>query len=191
MTLSRWLRDYLYIPLGGNRVSYVRTYVNLFLTMVIGGLWHGANWTFVIWGAIHGGGLAIERLVKERWTERGPLGVPVVVVKVLQWAVTFVVVCLAWVFFRATSAANAFEVIGQLFTGEMLPGAKSLVTPMVVGVVVLSVASQFVPPEIPAKVTVAFARTPPILQVIVAAAGLALINVLGPEGVAPFIYFPF
>ena len=67
MTLSRWLRDYLYIPLGGNRKGDGRTYLNLFLTMVIGGLWHGANWTFVVWGVIHGAGLGIERRIKERW----------------------------------------------------------------------------------------------------------------------------
>jgi alginate O-acetyltransferase complex protein AlgI len=188
MTLSRWLRDYLYIPLGGNRVSYGRTYFNLWATMVIGGIWHGANWTFVVWGAIHGFGLAIERWVKERWK---PLGVPAPIVKTLQWALTFVIVCLAWVFFRATDMANAFDVLGQLFTGEGLVNTKSLVTPMVMIVIVLMIASQFVPPRIPERISIAFARVPPIFQVLVGAAGLALISVLGPEGVAPFIYFQF
>ena len=66
MTLSRWLRDYLYIPLGGNRGGKLATYRNLMLTMLLGGLWHGAAWTFVVWGAIHGTALAVERLVRER-----------------------------------------------------------------------------------------------------------------------------
>jgi len=188
MTLSRWLRDYLYIPLGGNRVSYGRTYFNLIATMVIGGLWHGANGTFIVWGAIHGFGLAIERWIKEHWK---PLGVPIPIVKVLQWALTFVIVCLAWVFFRATDMQNAFAVLGQLFGGEGLANTKSLVTPTVMIVIVLMIASQFVPPRIPEKLSVAFARVPPVFQVLVGAAGLALISVLGPEGVAPFIYFQF
>ena len=70
MTLSRWLRDYLYIPLGGNRGSDGFVYRNLMLTMVIGGLWHGANWTFVIWGFIQGSALVVERVVKQRWARR-------------------------------------------------------------------------------------------------------------------------
>jgi alginate O-acetyltransferase complex protein AlgI len=191
ITLSRWLRDYLYIPLGGNRRGEGRTYLNLFLTMVIGGLWHGANWTFVIWGAIHGGGLVIERRIKEHWATREPLGLPLVLVKVLQWGVTFTIVCLAWVFFRAVDVHDAFEMIGQLFTGTDVLRPESLVTPLVIIVVVLSILSQFVPERIPQQITVAFSKAPPILQVLAGAVGLAIINVLGPEGVAPFIYFQF
>jgi len=191
MTLSRWLRDYLYIPLGGNRVSYGRTYLNLFLTMVIGGLWHGANWTFIVWGVIHGGGLGVERFVKEKWSERGPIGLPLPVVRTLQWALTFVIVCAAWVFFRATDFGNAKAIFGQLLTGETAVGAVSRVTPTLVAVVLLSVASHFVPEEAMKKVSVAFSRVPPILQVVAGAAGLVIVQVLGPEGVAPFIYFQF
>ena len=76
MTLSRWLRDYLYIPLGGNRGSDAFMYRNLMLTMVIGGLWHGANWTFVIWGTIQGVALVGERIVKKAWAQRDPIGLP-------------------------------------------------------------------------------------------------------------------
>src|SRR5690606_9921181 len=71
MSLSRWLRDYLYIPLGGNRGSTGFVYRNLFLTMLLGGLWHGAAWTFVVWGALHGGYLVAEREIKTRWEPRG------------------------------------------------------------------------------------------------------------------------
>jgi D-alanyl-lipoteichoic acid acyltransferase DltB (MBOAT superfamily) len=190
MTLSRWLRDYLYIPLGGNRVSPSRTYVNLFLTMFLGGIWHGANWTFLVWGAIHGVGMGAERWIKERWAERGALGLPKLVVGVLQWLVTFTIVCLAWVFFNAHDIANAFEVLKQLFVGEGTVGT-SRVTPVLVVVVIGSILSQFVPPEIPARITVAFSKSPPIVQVICGAIGLMLITVLGPEGIAPFIYFQF
>jgi alginate O-acetyltransferase complex protein AlgI len=195
MTLSRWLRDYLYIPLGGSRMGSTRTYVNLFLTMLLGGLWHGANWTFVVWGAIHGFGMGLERWTKIRWAlraqERGPLGLPAAVVRTLQWALTFGVVCLAWVFFRATSVSAALEVLGQLFFGEATVGAVSRVTPVLVAVVGLSMASQFVPPRIPERITVVFSHIPPIVQVLCGAAALTLINVMGPEGIAPFIYFQF
>src|SRR4051794_31302610 len=117
MTLSRWLRDYLYIPLGGNRKGSLMTYRNLMLTMLLGGLWHGAAWTFVVWGAIHGGGLAAERFVRDRRAGRGlpaPRDTPL-----RRWTarlVTFHVVCLAWVFFRADSFGRAADVLTRLFT---------------------------------------------------------------------------
>jgi alginate O-acetyltransferase complex protein AlgI len=187
MTLSRWLRDYLYIPLGGNRGSKAFTYRNLFLVMLIGGLWHGADWTFVVWGAIHGAYLVGERVVKERW-QGHELGLPPVLVKVLQWLLTFNVVCLAWVFFRATSIDNAFAMLGRLFSGAGSPGG---VTVLLIVTVVASIASQFVPPRIPARFEVRFATLAPVLQILALAAGLVLIDSLGPEGVAPFIYFQF
>ena len=187
MTLSRWLRDYLYIPLGGNRGSKLFTYRNLFLVMLIGGLWHGADWTFVVWGSIHGAYLVAERVVKERWHGH-ELGLPPRLVKVLQWVLTFNVVCLAWVFFRATSIDNAFAMLGRLFSGVGSPGR---VTVLLIVTVVASVASQFVPPRIPARLEVRFATLAPVLQVLALAAGLVLIDALGPEGVAPFIYFQF
>jgi len=191
MTLSRWLRDYLYIPLGGSRVSYGRTYVNLFLTMVIGGLWHGANWTFVVWGIIHGGGLGIERFVKERWARREPLGVPMPIVKALQWALTFVIVCAAWVFFRATSFENAFDIFRGLFVGEGAVGAVSKASGVLMLVVILMLLSQWVPDRIPQRISVLFNQAPPLLQVMVGAVALTVLNVLGPEGVPAFIYFQF
>jgi len=111
ISLSTWLRDYLYIPLGGNRGSERKTYRNLLLTMLLGGLWHGANWTFVVWGAIHGFGLSIERFVfghRKQHTEPGGLS------KQLRRIVTFHVVCLSWIFFRAPSVSGAFGLLRQL-----------------------------------------------------------------------------
>ena len=101
MTLSRWLRDYLYVPLGGNRKGAGRTYVNLFLTFLLGGLWHGAGWTFIVWGALHGVGTGIHRF----WCRRG-LSMP----RWLGIFLTFNFVNFTWVFFRARSFDDAVKV---------------------------------------------------------------------------------
>ncbi|MDD2114155.1 MBOAT family protein [Pseudomonas asiatica] len=105
MTLSRYLRDYLYIPLGGNRCSSARIYFNLMATFVLGGLWHGASWMFVIWGALHGGALVIHRL----WKQLG-MSMPAP----LAWLITFLFVNVTWVFFRATSLNDAFSILGGM-----------------------------------------------------------------------------
>jgi alginate O-acetyltransferase complex protein AlgI len=108
ISLSTWLRDYLYIPLGGNRKGPLRTYVNLMVVMLLGGLWHGASWNFVIWGGIHGGMLALERkLGKAHPLRRLPPAFSV--------ACTFFIVCLSWVFFRAKTLDQAMTYLGSLF----------------------------------------------------------------------------
>jgi alginate O-acetyltransferase complex protein AlgI len=117
--LSTWLRDYLYIPLGGNRGGTVRTYRNLMLTMLLGGLWHGASWNFVIWGGIHGGCLAAERAAGE---SRRAIRVP----RIVRVFATFVVVIIAWVFFRAPSLGRAESYIGNL-AGLGSPDARELI----------------------------------------------------------------
>ncbi len=105
ITLSRFLRDYLYIPLGGSRRSEARTYFNLLATFVLGGLWHGASWMFVLWGALHGGGLVANRL----WRSYGrPLPAAA------AWLVTFLFVAVAWVFFRANTMDDALRVLGGM-----------------------------------------------------------------------------
>ena len=168
MTLSRWLRDYLYIPLGGNRDGVRRTYRNLVLTMVIGGLWHGAAVTFLVWGAIHGGFLALERYVKERWALRQvPPALPVEVTRILQWLLTFHVVCLAWIFFRAESIGSAFEVIGGIAAGSQ---PNELVTTLLVVTIGLMLASQFVPPRSVEQAQARFTAVGAGLQVVLLAA---------------------
>ena len=112
MTLSRWLRDYIYIPLGGNRKGPVRTYINLLLTMLLGGLWHGASWNFVIWGGYHGALLAVERVIYGRTERRGFMRLPLAIL-------TFALVCLGWVFFRAKTFGVASYVIAQMFSAPM------------------------------------------------------------------------
>src|SRR6185503_18805896 len=108
ISLSTWLRDYLYKPLGGNRKGPVRTYVNLMTVMLLGGLWHGASWNFIIWGGIHGGMLTLERKLGDKHPLRRlppALGV----------GTTFLVVCLSWVFFRAKTLGQATTYFGSLF----------------------------------------------------------------------------
>ncbi|MFW3383919.1 MBOAT family O-acyltransferase [Aliarcobacter butzleri] len=106
MTLSRFLRDYLYIPLGGNRKGNIRTYVNLITTFLLGGLWHGAGWTFIIWGLLHGIALAIHRL----WQSLGFR-----MNKILAWFITFNFINITWIFFRAKDFESAMKVLGSMF----------------------------------------------------------------------------
>lgn len=109
ITLGSWLRDYLYISLGGNRNGIFKTYRNLFITMLLGGLWHGANWTFVIWGAFHGALLALER--KTNWTEsRLPSGIKI--------SITFLMVMIGWAFFRSPDVSFAFDWLEKLVFSE-------------------------------------------------------------------------
>ncbi|HEX3805281.1 MAG TPA: MBOAT family protein [Gaiellaceae bacterium] len=181
MTLSRWLRDYLYIPLGGNRKGRIFTYRNLLLTMLLGGLWHGAAWTFVVWGGIHGAGLAIERAIGWRPHTRAQ-----------QWfgrVLTFHVVCLAWIFFRADSFSLAWQMIARLFTGW--GQASPLVTTSVVLAILVGVLVQYVRPTALGSILAGFQRLSLVAQAACVAVALTVINTLGPVGVAPFIYFRF
>jgi alginate O-acetyltransferase complex protein AlgI len=117
MSLSRWLRDYLYIPLGGNRRGECRTYLNLALVMLLGGLWHGAGWTFVCWGGFHGALLMIERRMgKKSGYHRFPRPARIVV--------TFVCVLISWVFFRSADFPSAFRyLLGLIGSADVPPGA--------------------------------------------------------------------
>src|SRR6202035_1300753 len=120
ITLSRFLRDYLYIPLGGNRLGERRRYLNLMVTMLLGGLWHGAAWNFVIWGGLHGVYLGVNHLWRE-W-RGGPVapasGWAAKAMVAISWAVTFSAVVIAWVFFRARTMAGAWQMLGSLFGSE-------------------------------------------------------------------------
>ena len=115
ITLSRFLKDYIYIPLGGNRKGESRTYLNLFATFVLGGIWHGAGWTFVFWGVLHGTALVIHRL----WQSLG-----FKLNRVLAWFITFNFINIAWVFFRAKEFDDALKVLHGMFFGTLiLPGS--------------------------------------------------------------------
>ncbi len=186
MTLSRWLRDYLYIPLGGNREGERRTYVNVLITMTLGGLWHGAAWTFVFWGAFHGGLLAAHG-----WRERhgaaeqadGWLDI------LRQRAATFALVCVGWVFFRADSMDTAFSLLGRLVAGWTTP--TEFLTPLVVLTVAGMLSLQFWPRGLGLRLQAGLSRLKPVPLGIVFGVTLLVIVILGPAGVAPFIYFQF
>lgn len=114
ITLSRFLRDYLYIPLGGNRLGAPRRYLNLMITMLLGGLWHGAGWTFLIWGGLHGTYLCANHLWQGRRAEPRPVERPSRIVSGLSWVATFGAVVLAWVFFRAASLSGALHMLAAM-----------------------------------------------------------------------------
>lgn len=116
ISLSTWFKDYVYIPLGGNRVGQIRQYFNLLVTFVVSGIWHGANWTFLFWGGIHGSLLCIEkyfgigRKTQYHGTQR-----------LLHWVYTFVLVCFAWIFFRANSMNDVIIIITGIFNNFGTP----------------------------------------------------------------------
>ena len=118
ISLSTWLRDYLYIPLGGSRKGRNRTYINLLITMVLGGIWHGASWTFVIWGTLHGLFLMLSKAtlpIRDQMVCR--FGISKKAIHLLRVFLTFHIVCFAWIFFRANSVQDAFYIVSNLFTG--------------------------------------------------------------------------
>jgi alginate O-acetyltransferase complex protein AlgI len=189
MTLSRWLRDYLYIPLGGSRGSRLFVARNIMITMVLGGLWHGAAWTFVAWGTIHGSGQVVGHLRRSRRIEAGLDPVPDGRWRVVaQRVITFHIVCLGWIFFRADSFSTATTLIGRLFTAW---GRAPLVTPLVVVTIVGTVALQYLPRGLSGRAQGEFARQPWAVQGAILGVSLLGITTLGPQGVAPFIYFKF
>jgi alginate O-acetyltransferase complex protein AlgI len=183
MTLSRWLRDYLYIPLGGNRKGRLKTYRNLMLTMLLGGLWHGAAWTFVIWGGMHGTALAVEKW----WGER-KWALPFPIPKSVRWFLTFNVVCLAWVFFRATSMGNAGAVLGQLLGGS----GQTTITGGVILAILAGIGVQFIPPAPGLAMRRLFNEIGPVGQGVAFALVVLVCGAfITGEGVAPFIYYHF
>ena len=190
MTLSFWLRDYLYIPLGGNRGSEERVAFNIMVTMALGGLWHGASWTFVLWGVYHGVGQVLGRQRRLRRLARGEPPGPVG-----GWQLglarfwTFQAVCLGWLFFRADTMGNAWQMLTQLVTGWGLGSA--MVTPLAVLAIAVGIASQYVPDDWIDRVKVTFAARRPLVQGGILGLVLLGITTLGPAGVAPFIYYRF
>ena len=120
ISLSSWLQEYLYYSLGGNRKGKFRTYVNLFLTMLLGGLWHGAAWTFVVWGAMHGFVLIIHKLFMNwKETKFGNKKATNFVWNIISVSLTYAFVSFCWIFFRATSFNNAAEILKGIFTMQI------------------------------------------------------------------------
>ncbi len=184
ISLSSWLRDYLYIPLGGNRHGPWKTRRNLLLTMLLGGIWHGAAWTFVVWGLMHGLALAVENaLTRGRQLARRAFAW-----RLAGWVYAFHFVVLAFIFFRAESIGYAWEYLEFMVTGSE---PMWLATPFVIGLVVLGLGIQFIRHDAPEAVSRGLSRMPVVVQGLIAGLGVVAIGAMGPDGVAPFIYFQF
>jgi alginate O-acetyltransferase complex protein AlgI len=186
MSLSSWLRDYLYIPLGGSHHGQFNTYRNIMITMALGGLWHGAAWSFLIWGVLHGAALVVERMLgvtaEGRSARRSPLG------NVIGWAVTFQFVCIAWVFFRASSTEAWLAYFSTLLSAA---NWSTRGTPFVAVIFLLGAFSHIIPPHWLASLEARYDRAPLPVKVLVPFVVIFLIAVAAPNGIAPFIYFQF
>src|SRR4051812_30191486 len=178
MTLSRFLRDFLYIPLGGNRGGRFNTYRNLLITMVLGGLWHGAAWPFVLWGLFHGVGLCLEHA----WAGRARLP------GWLRWFVTFHLVVFGWILFRSTS----LDAAGTFLAGLVQPGSATLFTVPVALLILVVIGLQLLPERGVERVQVRIERVQPVILGAALAVVIALVAAtVSAQGVAPFIYFRF
>ena len=182
ISLSSWLRDYLYKPLGGSRHGPVRTVANLMITMLLGGIWHGAAWKFVAWGALHGGGLVVGRAMQPLRLFRGWAGHVVAVL------LTFHFVCFAWLFFRADSFETVMLYLAQLFR---LEGPVQQATPFTLGLILLGLLMHAVPRDLVQRIAGLLRGLRWWGVAALAGAAVVAIDALGPEGVAPFIYFRF
>jgi alginate O-acetyltransferase complex protein AlgI len=183
ISLSSWLRDYLYIPLGGNRLGAWQTYRNLIVVMGLGGLWHGASWTFIVWGLYHGGLLALQRALPSPRLLAAPLLLP------LRVLATFVLVCVGWVFFRAQSLAEA----GVMLTRMAWPTTGAELATGRVQLVLVCLAATLAGHLLGTRIdmTRAERRLPAPVMGAALALLLALFVVLLPDRTRAFIYFQF
>ena len=178
MTLSRFLRDFLFIPLGGSRGGRLATYRNLMITMLLAGLWHGAAWTFVLWGAFHGAGLVAEHALKGRI--RAPAWV--------KWLVTFHLIVFSWILFRASSLTIAGVFLSRLFA----PGPATLWSPAVLAAIAVVIILQLLPFEPLQWIQARMEGMRPVLLGVGLAVVILFVGATVPsEGVPPFIYFRF
>lgn len=199
MSLSTFLRDYLYIPLGGSRRGELRTYANQFITFVLGGLWHGAAWNFVIWGMLHGGGLAAERAIDRIWgagikkrSSAPPSPWRIWATTVLKTTLVFHFVCLTWVFFNAESWSAAIDYLAALKIAVQGGGpANHLLTPWLLLLLGIGALGQFLPPTLPERGEQRLAWLPLPMQAVALAGVVVMITAFGPGALAPFIYFKF
>ncbi len=190
ISLSTWLRDYLYVPLGGSRGGAWKTYRNLMITMLLGGLWHGASWNFVIWGGLHGVALAATRMWQRAHREaRAPTPQPTTSpVAWLQVFLTFQYVCLAWVFFRAPTFAHAALLLGRVARGTL--GHVNL-PPRVVLVLGIGLAAHFFPKRWYESLRERFVRAPAVGQGVALALAAYAIHAVAAAKAEPFVYGQF
>ncbi len=189
ISLSTWLRDYLYISLGGNRKGKFRMYINLFLTMLLGGLWHGASWKFVIWGSLHGTQLVIERLFKDYI--KLPKNKLTLLISML---LTFHFVAFCWIFFRARDFETAFAVIHNISLLEfnvsqwqtIILGYQNVFIVMLIGYL-----WHFMPEKLSGFLRSTFGKLPIVFKALVLAFTFWIVYATSTSGPQPFIYFQF
>lgn len=190
ISLSTWLRDYLYISLGGNRRGKLRTYVNLMLTMLLGGLWHGASWNFIFWGFFHGLFLVIDKFTKSlhfltiadnRLT------------RIVKMLVTFHLVCFGWIFFRNVTFDGSTSMLRQIFTdfhpelfGQLLTGYSEVFALMAIGYL-----CHFIPASFSDRIKSVFVRSPFLVSIPVLVLAIYIVIQVKSMDVQPFIYFQF
>ncbi|MCX6351789.1 MAG: MBOAT family protein [Bacteroidetes bacterium] len=191
ISLSTWLRDYLYIPLGGNKKGKIRQYINLFLTMLLGGLWHGANIRFIIWGGVHGLGLAFHKLWMQFFpsTQKKKNNF----ILIISGLITFHFVAFCWIFFRAPNMAVVGQMMGQVFHHFNINLASDFITGYwrVMAMIILGYAIHLLPSSLKLSATNRFINLPLAAK----AVAIALLVVIMYQGmssaVQPFIYFQF
>jgi D-alanyl-lipoteichoic acid acyltransferase DltB (MBOAT superfamily) len=188
ISLSSWLRDYLYISLGGNRIGKIRTYINLMITMLIGGLWHGAALRFVVWGALHGIGLAFEKFINSI------VNIP----KTKFWHVlgvilTFHFVCFTWIFFRADSMDVVNAMLVQITTAfhpeisiEFIKGYPYVLMLMALGYIL-----HFIPTAVEGNVQQLVIKSPFVLKIAYLIIIILVVIQIKSSEIQPFIYFQF
>ena len=186
ISLSTWLRDYLYISLGGNRGGKWKTYRNLMLTMLLGGLWHGASWTFVVWGLLHGVGLALQRAKDDLFG--APKGPTPWFLRVVFGLATFHFVCFAWIFFRAPTFAKAEEVIRQIASGTTF---HPNLPPKLLAVMALGLVTHLLPHDWLQRMKAGFVALPFPAQAGVLFCGAVALHEMAQSAALPFVYFQF
>ena len=189
ISLSSWLRDYVYIPLGGNRKGTARTYLNNFITMLVGGLWHGAAWKFVFWGAMHGAGLAVHK-ASQPWLRRLPDNS---VVRAISWLITMLFVMALWVFFRAGSWSDSWTILHTAVTDFSFAYAPAFASARMLWLILIGIItiSHAMPEGFWNKIGDAFVKAPWTVKLFIFIAVVQCVIELRSEDVAPFIYFQF
>lgn len=194
ISLSSWLKDYLYISLGGNRKGRTRTYINLLLTMLLGGLWHGASVRFLLWGALHGISLAIHKAVMSAFPSFKKTGAEMPLRRrIIGTVLTFHLVCFGWILFRADSMQKVGEILTQIWTNfhpeifmQFVTGYKTVFVLMLLGYLF-----HFMPKRIVNVMQEAVTRSPLLLQALILAVAIFIVVQFRSAGVQPFIYFQF
>ena len=189
ISLSTWFRDYLYIPMGGNRKGKARTYLNNFITMLVAGLWHGASWMFVVWGGMHGAGLVVHKYCK-RWLDTIP---NTRIIKFVSWLLTFCYVSTAWVFFRAANMQIAGDIISHSikdFSWDYLMPFVSA-RPFWTLFVILAFLLHFIPQKTYTRLKDIFIEMPWPIKLLILTLTVQLVITYSQANVRPFIYSQF